>query len=278
MIADTITSQDIEFNQKSHRYKVKGSKPAIYIPSVTTICGLLDKPFLVEWAAREAATEAALSVAQEESLSEEVISACINKGRSRHRQLREDGASVGTEVHGRIAAFFGGQEMNSEDEPDGASFEVEMAMEAFTEWWLKTEADGWRPINVESIVIHPSGRYVGTFDLLLQLGNENRFRLADFKTTTQSESNPSALYPEYLMQVAAYRKAIVDSPEYKVADIEDAEIVCAGKTGHLVSTVVGRENLLVYEKAFVSLLDVLPAYRHAQRFIRGENKIIKLNQ
>lgn len=274
-MTDHLSSRDIEFNPRSHRYKIAGSKPAEYIPSVTTITGLLDKPFLVEWAAREAATEAALAVAGEEKLDEQTIAACIAVGRARHRELRNEGASVGTAVHQRAKRILvPGWTPDPEEVIDGG-IEADMAMEAFDEWWSQTQAEGWKVVHCERIVVHPSGMYVGTFDALLKNEADGRHRLVDFKTSNQSPDNPLALYPEYMFQIAAYRAAIIDSPEYETLAIEDAQVVALGKQGQLGVTTIDGDQLNEYAVAFIHIAAMFPTYRAAERSIRAFNKAEK---
>jgi hypothetical protein len=272
---DSINSADIEFNPRNHRYKIKDTKPAEYIPSVTTITGLLDKPFLVEWAAREAATEAALAVAGEEKLDEQVIAACIAVGRKKHRDLREQGAGVGTSVHQQAkVVLVPGWKPDDEEYVDGG-IEADMAMEAFHEWW-EAASPTWDVVACERIVVHPSGSYVGTFDVLLRHKLGGHYRLVDFKTSNQSEDNPLALYPEYLFQIAAYRKAIIESPEYVgITEIDDAQVVALGKQGQLGVTTFDAEMLDDYAVAFTHMAAMFPMYRQAERNIRAFNKIEK---
>lgn len=268
-----LTSNDLEFNPKNHRYKIKDTKPAQYIPSVTTICGMLNKPYLVEWAAREAATAAAYAVAEQDNLNDQILTACIENGRKSHRELREHGASVGSMVHDRIKSRLTDWIDPNLGEP---SIEADLAMEAFHQWYTEHvyEVHG-EPLHVERIVVHPSGLYCGTFDLLIR-NDDGTMTLVDFKTSNQSESNPLAIYPEYFFQVAAYRKAIIDSPEFDVDEIASAQLVALGKDGQLGVTVLDADALDPYTDAFLSMADVYPVYNEAKRRINALNKTEKM--
>jgi len=275
---ETITSVDIEFNAKSHRYKIAGTKPAEYIPSVTTITGMLDKPFIPEWAAREAATEAAHAVAAlDQAPDEEALLACIDVGRKKPRSLRDEGAGTGTEVHQRVKmVLVPGWEPAEEDRVEGGNNpDADLAMEAFAEWWTERQLEGWVVDHCERIVVHPSGSYVGTFDLVLHHPATGRYRIADFKTSNQSADNPLALYPEYMFQLAAYRQAVIASPEYDIDVIDDGEMVALGKNGQLGSTIIGGDDLDEYAVAFNHLAATIGMVRKAQRDIRALNKIEK---
>ena len=278
-IDKVLTSKDITFTAGNHRYHITDTKPKVYIPSVTTICGLLDKPFLVEWAAREAATEAALAVASADKLDETTIAACVAVGRQKHRDLRTQGANVGTAVHHRIKMLLvpGWEPAEGERiELEGAfQMEADLAFDAFVDWWQDAQLDGWEVVYCERIVVHPLGGYVGTFDLLLRNRNTGEYRLVDFKTSNQSEDNPLALYPEYLLQTAAYRQAILHSPEYEVDALPAATILALGKQGQLGVTTIDAPDLERYADTFNLLAAVIDDYRYAQRQIRALNKVEK---
>lgn len=279
-----LTSSDLDFNPNSHRYKIKDTKPAQYIPSVTTIGGLLNKPFLVEWAAR-VSTEATVAaiLGHEGKIDDAQVEAFVSEGRKAHRDQREEGANVGTAVHQQIKMRLVPGWSPPEDEIVDGGIEAEMAMSCFEEWHQKhVVEDGWEVVLVEQIVVHPNGKYCGTFDLLLAKdeGDRRRYRLVDWKTSNQSDSNPSAIYPEYFFQIAAYVEAVQATPEFdhlfaNDEMIEDAVQVSLGKNGRLVETVIEKQDLDTYAEAFMALADILPIYRGMEKTIRALNKAEK---
>lgn len=274
------TSKDLDFNPRTHRYAIKDTKPKQYIPSVTTIGGLLNKPFLVEWSARIAAEATAQAIAEHDGfIDDQEHGRFIAVGRAAHREAREHGASVGTYVHQQIKMVLSPGWEPDVDEAVEPTIEGEMAMDCFREWWASME-DDWEPLLVEQMVVHPNGKYCGTFDLLLKErggdASAPKMRLIDWKTSNQSGSNPCAVYPEYLFQIAAYVEAVEASPEFPdIQNIYDAAQISLGKNGRLVETVIDKADLLVYVDAFHKLADIFPVYREMERTIRAFNKAEK---
>lgn len=277
-----ITSVDIEFNEGSHRYSVKGTKPKEYLPSVTTIAGLLGKPYLVEWAAREAAHATAEALSSQPVFTDQTIQASINFGRQRHRDLRNAGAGVGTAVHQQVKKILipGWQPQADKtlELEDHLLFDVDMAMTAFEQWREQAiERDGAEVVYCERIVVHPSRLYVGTFDLVLRYP-DGALRVVDFKTSNQSESNPLAIYPEYFFQISAYRRALQESPEYDhtLGYWDDVQLVALGKNGQLGVTTLDGDACDQYADGFMNIAKMFSVYRNAENHIRKLNKEEKM--
>lgn len=281
-----LTSKDITFTAGNHRYHITDSKPKVYLPSVTTVCGLLDKPFLVQWAAN-CASEAAVRAFMEHEgpLNDEDVEGLIAVGKKAHRDVRDEGANVGTAVHHAIKMKLVPGWTPPEDEVVDGGIEAEMALIAFEEWYTEHIVEGGKiPLLIERIVVHPDGSYVGTFDLVMQAPDGDSptgsvLETADWKTSNQSDSNPCALYPEYLFQIAAYRRALMLSPEYDeilgAHPWGKAYVVALGKNGQLAQTPLENDELEQYADAFMHLVAIIGTYRAAQGHIRAFNKAEK---
>lgn len=272
-----ITSKDIEFNEKNHRYKIKDKKPVQHIPSVTTIAGLLNKPYLVEWAAREAAIATADALTSQSQFTEQTVQASIATGRSKPRELRETGAGIGSAVHQQVKKLLVPSYQPEHDRlaelDDNARMDASMALDAFNEWHQQVINDDAHVVYCERIVVHPTGLYVGTFDLLLRYP-DGALRIVDFKTSNQSESNPLAIYPEYFFQISAYRRALQESPEYDdtLGYWDDAQLVALGKNGQLGVTTLSGAECDEYADAFMHMARVHGVYNKAKRDINKLNK------
>lgn len=281
-----LTSKDITFVAGSHRYHVTDTKPKQYIPSVTTVCGLLDKPFLIQWAAN-VASEAAVraTLAYDGPMEEKDVEGLIAIGKAAHREVREEGGNVGTAVHTHVKQVLVPDWTPPEDEVVDGGIEAEMAIMAFDEWHTANIVEGGKEVLlVEQIAVDPEARYCGTLDLLVSAPDDSSptgrvIELIDWKTSNQSSSNPSALYPEYLFQIAAYRRMVMVSPEFDHLlgghPFGGAQQVSLGKNGRLVVTPISGEDLDEYAEAFETLVAILGTYRKAQRWISAQNKDLK---
>ena len=282
-----LTSKDITFTPGNHRYHVTDSKPRVYLPSVTTVCGLLDKPFLIQWAAN-VASEAAVraTIAHQGALDDKEFMQLVDIGKKAHREVREEGGNVGTVVHNHVKKVLVPEwEIPEEEAELDGGLEAEMAIGCFDEWYQTNIVEkGAVVLLVEQVVVHPEGKYVGTLDLFIKVPDTNSptgwvLELVDWKTSNQSESNPLSLYPEYLFQISAYRRLLMLTPEFDKLfgphPFGGAQQVSLGKNGQLGVTPISIEDLEMYADAFETLAGILGVYRQAQKFIRDTNKAEK---
>lgn len=176
--------------------------------SVTTILSLLEKPALVQWAANCACKHFAtgiLTVPQEVgssrdeyTISTSDIDRIWQEAKNAHRNIKQEAADTGTQVHDAIEAW-------ASDSPWTASVlglttsPLFQGYSAFTSW---AESVKLLPLASEIKVWSNLHRYAGRFDMLctMQQGRQRKPRtyLIDVKTS-------SGVYPlEMGMQLAAY--------------------------------------------------------------------------
>ncbi len=175
-------------------YKHNGGE----LPSVTTICGVLDKPALVQWAAN-AACDYILnelgdidSRIQADQLNAEFVGNVVEKARREFRSVSKKAMDIGSNVHAHIEHYL---KTNKEPLIQG---DAEVAgFLAFLEW---ADQYDMRVIATEHTVY--SERYAGTCDLICTLAGKKY--LIDFKTSKLADG--AGAYPEHRYQVAAYRQ------------------------------------------------------------------------
>jgi hypothetical protein len=265
-----LLGSDLEFNANNHRYKIAGTKT--YVPSVTTILNLLNKPFLVAWAANIGA-EAVASLLQEvcsdddrkeqtlEEAADWLGEAAHTAAKQAHAEKRDEGASVGTEVHNAVHQWH--LDPVQVDPPESEA--GQLAFGAFLEWWA---GQNLKALEVERVVADPHGNYCGTLDLIAQ-SNDGAIHLVDIKTSNKSESNPLGMYPENVFQLAAYAMAF----EAETGRIVDhAWIVAAGKDGRLASFCMDGADIERYAHGFNLLAEFLPILRGAEKHVRAAQK------
>lgn len=116
-----------------------------------------------------------------------------NEGREGrdYRETRQAAADAGTLAHAMVECDWRGRPWTRNGEPDEVVAKAERAFGAYREWKNQTQleiAEGELPLVSETY------RFGGTFDALMVRG---KLSMGDVKTS-------GGIYPEYLMQVAAY--------------------------------------------------------------------------
>jgi hypothetical protein len=138
------------------------------VPSVTTIIGRFKEAGgLIHWAWQ------------------------LGKEGKDYREVRDSAAEAGTMAHAAVEAFIRGHDYSFPDSDVGRKASV--AFGAFKEWANQTHL---KATHTEVSMVSEAYRFGGTMDALLISGLRS---VGDWKSS-------NALYPEYLVQVAAYGK------------------------------------------------------------------------
>lgn len=200
-------AENVKGKGRHYRHPVSGD----LVPSVTNIIGILDKPALPRWAAKETAKAAwSLRTSISEMGEEEAID--VLKGAPWRRSTRA--ADRGTSIHGWLEARLLGQ---PEPELEG---EAVLYREAAAAW-----LDRWQPVTLATEITMFAPTYAGTADALVSLDGETW--LVDFKTS-------SGLYPEVALQLAALGDcplAVVDGETRETESVDRLGAVRIGKDG-----------------------------------------------
>lgn len=170
-------------------YKFEGKE----LPSVTTICGMLEKPALIPWAANACADYILDEIGRQTwPLSLQALSSIVEAARTNFRKVGMRAMDIGSQVHQIIEEY-----LQSGREPFKAEPAVASGFQAFKEWQAQHKLE---VIATEQTLY--AERYAGTCDLICKL-NGRRY-LIDFKTSKLAED--ASAYPEHRYQVAAYRQ------------------------------------------------------------------------
>jgi hypothetical protein len=186
---------------RGHYYKLDG-KTAKGRGVTTLIGNAMPKGGLTTWAANSAAACAVDERDIWEPLAEQSRDAAYDYLRNAHTRDRDKAAGRGTEVHRLAEKLAAGQEV---DVPDELLGHVDAYLE-FREMWQPTDE------IIEGVVINRTQNYLGTFDSIATLPGWNPDAspariLYDIKT------NRSGVYPETVLQLAAYRYAETFLPD-----------------------------------------------------------------
>ena len=189
MLTTTTKITRINGGRNGRHYRVEGfSEP---FPSVTTVLGIINKPALVPWA-RNMALESVRETLYEhldEAVESEWVEGIIEQARRRPDQIRDQAADFGTQAHILIEQIIQGLE------PEIPA-EMEPVVQSFTTW----RQDAGLDIQLTETMVY-SGKYsyAGSMDAVAY--RSGQLVALDWKTS-------NGLYPEHLLQVAAYAKAL----------------------------------------------------------------------
>jgi len=215
-------------------------------PSVSQIVGLLDKSAaLMFWAAKCAVDY----IKENRSKFDEHAHAFDNICSDAVTAYKNDQSKeIGTEVHKQIEKFI----KKEFDFKAPREAEVDNCLTAFSDWF---DINNVEIIETEKTLIHFDLGYAGTCDAVAII-NGTKY-IIDWKTS-------KSIYPEYALQLAAYR--IAEGNNLSVAvlrlDKETGEYEFKDMSKHIEQK----------EKAFINLLDFF--YNEKKRKLKN-NTIVK---
>jgi len=150
-------------------------------PSVTTILSAINKPQLIDWAAKQAAIYA---VKEQPRLSKMEASLAVNEIATTHKRITELSSEIGTHVHECIES------------------QINEDMEEHNPWPEQMRHfDAWKQVYqpefllTEATVYNRSVCYAGTLDIVANINGVTT--LIDIKTG-------KSIWPEVALQCAAY--------------------------------------------------------------------------
>jgi hypothetical protein len=197
---EIIAGKELVFDSDKHRYWLNG----VEAPAVTTIVGQLDKSNQLVWWNSNLIVEYLHDefdkfTSGEMELNPENTGRILSQARVHHEELREKAADLGSRAHRLIEADLNiGEFTEKEFVVDD---DLEPSYSAYLNW--KESFEIFKPIATEIMTYgdYPC-LYAGTADWIINL--DNRILLGDIKTS-------KAIYPEYLIQLSAYRKSLTET-------------------------------------------------------------------
>jgi hypothetical protein len=183
--------------------------PAGPLYSVTTVLGIIDKSqALVPWGANCAVKHirGALSTQIEDGypVPLEMFENALQEARNAHRNIKEDAADVGSQVHNLIEDWCKSKGHIS-PKPEAFDPRVINGFNLFLQWAQEVELE---PLENEIQVYSARHEFAGTLDLIARGKFNKRWRkkrtyLIDFKTS-------NGFYETFPLQVAAYSQGYVE--------------------------------------------------------------------
>ena len=153
----------ITLNGYNHKYlNSKGEK----VPGVTTVLGIVSKPYLIPWANK---------------LGLEGVNLA---------EYNKEVSGIGSLTHAYIEGFLKHEEVDDSNVADSIKEGAKICFDKFNKWYELHD------VEVFEIELSLSGeRYGGTIDAILQI--DGALFLMDWKTSKD-------IYPEYWVQLSAY--------------------------------------------------------------------------
>lgn len=179
--------------------------PELVVPSVTTILGNLNKPALVNWAAKEVASYAVDNLPAWEALPPDDAIDLLKRAPYRNMSKKGD---IGTAVHAAIEAT-ASEETAPVIDPDLLPY-VAGAIQFFED--MVDEV-----VHLEVTIFNRAWQYAGTTDAILKL-KDGRLVIADWKTSNR-------IYPETALQLQAYAAGeFIGWPDGRSEPLPDVEV------------------------------------------------------
>lgn len=177
--------------------KLKGTKAhqryrttdGVIVPGVTTVCGLLAKPFLIKWANR---------------MGLEGIDTT---------KYVDKAARIGTCAHEMVQEHLGGSEV---DHSLYSSDEIDLAENALISYFEWEKNHDMETHLIESQLVSDYHRYGGSIDW---------YGLMDGKLTLCDLKTGKAIYDEYALQVTAYKRLLEENGH----PVEQVRIIRIGR-------------------------------------------------
>lgn len=195
-------SIDLEFSDGKHTYLVDGE----YVPSVTTILDVINKPALMPWAAAEGARwfrDNVSMVPQQEdrnpypAFAESMsVDDMYNGIRAAFRKKSKAARDIGTIVH-RWCEEAINFKLGNGDTPEMPDDENAVRAIGGFQKWIAENTIEW--VSSEEKLYHREHNYAGTVDAVAYINGE--LCVVDFKTST-------GIWDEYFLQCAAYAEAV----------------------------------------------------------------------
>ncbi|MBK8652190.1 MAG: hypothetical protein IPN23_10860 [Elusimicrobia bacterium] len=179
-----VTTDNERFYIRPSKNKTTGLPDYEYAPSVTYITSFYPKgPQLTKWIAEQ--------------------------GGTKQEKKKTDAGARGSRIHAAVAALVGGGTVTPDMKFDGVELAVDeyAAVLNFRDWFEATRPE---VLGSEFLIWNDEHNYAGTVDLKVKINGE--VWVIDLKSS-------KSVYPEYALQLSAYKKCIPDATRIGVLQV-----------------------------------------------------------
>ena len=234
-IKTTLYNGEVElvFQAYGHKYTVGDKK----VRSVTQALSIIAKPALINWAARMAIEHVSKQIEPGKSYDEVQLLAIFEDGKSAHWKKKVSAGDLGSFVHSWVEDYINGKKPAMP-----VNKGLKDAVQRFLDWQKEHKV---KFLLSEQQVYSRKYNYTDTLDFICQI--DGKMYIGDLKTS-------SGIYPEMLIQTAAYRFAREEEyPEEKYAG---QVIVKVGKEDGALEVAVIKDGKW-YSKMFMAFVAAL---------------------
>jgi hypothetical protein len=256
---NTVT---LAFSPGNHRYSVTHNGQKIYgTVGVTTVVGVLDKPYLLQWAVNQAVETVRERLASPTPIDEVETENLLKNASFAWRQKRDKAGDIGTITHKWIEDYI-------RSKIEGKNYTpllpenpvIKKAAQQFMAW---EQENVTRFVSTEQKVYSLKYNYAGTCDFIY-IDQDNNFCLGDLKTSKH-------IYDTFPMQLAGYQYALEEESmtwkHAKPLKFHKSTIVKIDKEeGKLVA-----KSYFNYKDHAVAFLSALKIYRYLR--LKGGEKM-----
>lgn len=162
------------------------------VPGVTSVIGMLPKPFLVHWAAKMTAEAAVDHLSAVEAIASNDRAGAVDYLKGAHLRYTKYRAQVGSDAHDLFERLVRGEYVPRRLHPD-----LQPYADHFREFLDVVQPE---LIRAEDVAWSDTYKYAGSFDALLRVKDEDGTPvtvIVDWKTS-------KATYPDVALQMSAY--------------------------------------------------------------------------
>lgn len=169
-------SEDVfTFDERSHTYRLNGKR----MTGVTTVLGVINKPALVPWAAKQAANYFNENHDPKTCSDPRVFQTLCNEANNAHRRKRDDAAQKGTDVHAEIETLIN----NAIEHNDGyISKDISHENKQVNHWIKWSVKNNVKYVGAEQRVYSKKLFVAGTYDFKCEI--DGKLYIGDIKTTS----------------------------------------------------------------------------------------------
>lgn len=186
----------LEFDSGKHQYRVVKGNRRFKVPSVTAVCGVIDKSGpLMAWAINKTIDVYRGAILPDVPYPEIYLDEVADAAKKSSRRIKQEAANIGTEIHKAI-------EEGIQENAAHSTLDRVVATLA----WIRDSRLSIR--DVERRVYSCRHRCSGTLDAIAE-DEEGKLVLLDWKTGKK-------VYPEFRLQTAAYVKFLEEETGDKI--------------------------------------------------------------